>query len=312
MDELINKDWDWNTAIEAYINHLQGEGAYSALTIQNRKYLLRSLADFAISKGVATTGEISKKLISLFFQAKNISNGTRVSQTNEMINFCSFLVDEYVILDNYARLLKQPRVARRVLETLTDEELARVYDCIHSNPKQNLIARDLVMFDLFLFPGLRVSELIGIRIKHLLFDERCIIVRRKGGNEQKLPIQDATCEHIQEMLEYRGEVSPDDFLFVSVKSGKSMSRRGAEYIINHYLEQKAGLVKKHLGPHLLRHTGATNMLRRGHDIRTVQELLGHTNVSTTMIYTHTDLDRQRECGADMPNYGRMKSESNNT
>lgn len=304
MDELINSAWSWDQAIAAYLEYMSHSGAYSALTIQNRSYLLNSLAVYAREKGIESAGGISKKLITLFFQSKNIANGTRVAQTNELISFCDFLEGEYVIEDNYAKLLKQPKNSRKVVETLTDTELHKVYQCILANAKRNLVARDLAMFDLLLFPGLRVSELIGLRMKHLHAEEQCIVVRRKGGNEQKLPIQQETLSHIEEMLEQRGALSPDDFLFVSLKTGQSLSRRGAEYIINSYMEKKAGLVKRRLGPHLLRHTGATRMLKRGHDIRTVQELLGHSNVATTMIYTHTDFERQKSCGDDMPNFGK--------
>lgn len=302
--DLINHTWSWEFAVTAYLDYLRASGSHSPVTIANRKHLLVSLSQFALQKGIATSGDLSKKLISLYFQSKSVTNGTKATQLNELASFCDFLESEYVIEDNYAKLMAIPKIKRKVVETLTDDELSHVYKCILENCKIELIDRDLALFDLLLFPALRVSELIGIRVKDILFDEVCVVVKRKGGHEQKLPIQVETLQHIESMLEPRPVIEPDDFLFLSYPNNKPLSRRGAEYIVNTYLEKKAGIVKKKLGPHLLRHTGATNILRGGIDIVTLQKLLGHSNVQTTMIYSHTDLERQKSAAASIPNIGK--------
>ena len=149
--------------------------------------------------------------------------------------------------------------------------------------------RDAAIFELIFATGLRVSELCSLNISHIRSPHNEIRIIGKGNKERIVIYSDKAKQMLDEYMQYRDEFHPiDDALFVGI-SGKRLSDRSVRYILDKRIEQTALL--KHISPHSLRHSFATLMIQNGADIRTVQTLLGHSNLSTTQIYTHLGIDQ---------------------
>jgi len=149
--------------------------------------------------------------------------------------------------------------------------------------------RDAAIFDLIFSTGLRVSELCSLNLSHISAPNNEIRVIGKGNKERIVIYGEKAKRLLHDYLEHRSEFKPiDNALFVGV-SGKRLSDRSVRYILDKRIEQTA--LMKHISPHSLRHSFATLMIQNGADIRTVQTLLGHSNLSTTQIYTHLGIDQ---------------------
>lgn len=301
MNELTNKDWSWKDALDNYKEDLVSSGRHAHSTIRIRLNLLNKLAAFAKKKGVERPGDSSKKLLQEYFKTRKLANSTKVTQKRYLVHFYEFLEENYVIIDNYANLLPTPKVYKKERIIPTKGEIREIYSSILEKKNPAILTRDLAILDLLLNPAIRVSELVSLRIQDVFFEERQILVTRKGGHQQLLPVKEETLEHIKEMLEYRPPYEPSDSLFITAKKYNGKVRplgiRGAQKIVEKYMLQNFKLNKLSYGPHLLRHAGGTMMCRNGADLPTVQSILGHKNIQTTMIYQHTD-DEQRKKAID--------------
>jgi integrase/recombinase XerD len=259
--------------------------------------LLDRIAVFAKSRGVDCPGVSSKALLQEYFKTRNITNNTKVTQKRFLVHFYDFLEGNYVVIDNCAKTLPTPKVKKKERIIPTKDEIKSIYNEVFKKRNQAVVLRDLVILDLLINPAIRVSELTALRIQDVFFKEKKILVTRKGGDQQLLPIKTETLAAIEEMLEYRESYELSDSLLVSAKryNGKvrALSIRGAQKIVEQYMLKNFKLNKLSYGPHLLRHFGGTSMCRNGVDLPTVQSLMGHKNIETTMIYQHTDDDHRR-------------------
>ena len=149
--------------------------------------------------------------------------------------------------------------------------------------------RDKAIFETLYSSGIRVSELVGLSLSDVDLISNIIKVFGKGKKERIVPVGDKACEAIQAYLDARGVRS--EALFLN-RSGGRLTARSVRNIINKHILKEAMAQKVH--PHMFRHSFATHMLDRGADLRSVQELLGHVNLSTTQIYTHLTTDRLKK------------------
>lgn len=187
--------------------------------------------------------------------------------------------------------IKAPKRTKSLPKSLNEQQ---VYDLIHakddeydpekSNPQNISRLRNKLILTLLYSTGLRVSELIKLKIRMIDFDERTIRVRGKGEKDRLVIFDDSTLELIEEYLEKRGV--ENEYLFVNQRNN-ILTPRYVQYMIKEYA-QKAGINRK-VTPHVLRHSFATHLLKNGVDIRAIQQLLGHSNLSTTQIYTSVDM-----------------------
>ncbi len=177
-----------------------------------------------------------------------------------------------------AQGLTAPRRPKQMPKYLSEEEVKRLLDAAREDP------RDYAIISLLAYSGMRVSELCNLRLEDVDFEERIIYVRSgKGDKDRIVVISPQVVEAIENYLYMREDDM--EYLFSSRKSSK-ISRVQVFRIVKKYAE-KAG-IRKEVTPHVLRHTLATTMLRRGVDIRFIQQFLGHSSVATTQIYTHVD------------------------
>ncbi|NOR71145.1 MAG: site-specific tyrosine recombinase XerD [Methylomarinum sp.] len=211
--------------------------------------------------------------------------------------FFGYLHREGAIETDPTVLIEAPHIGRTLPESLSETDV----DLLINAPEitDALGFRDKVMLELLYATGLRVSELIGLKFEQVNFRQGFVRVMGKGGKERLVPVGEQAMEWLTEyMAGARMAILTErqcDFLFVT-KRGTGMTRQAFWYIIKRYAK-KAG-IKKALSPHTLRHAFATHLLNHGADLRVVQLLLGHSDLSTTQIYTHVAQERLKRLHAE--------------
>lgn len=204
--------------------------------------------------------------------------------------FFRFLHLRKQVPKDVAELLPLPRVERYLPETLNESEVERLLESIPTD--QPLGLRDRAMIELLYASGLRISELVNARLEHLHLDEKVIRVTGKGNKTRLVPVGAKACEAIaayldRERPQYVKRRTGSE-VFLSVRGGKLTPARCWQIIKAR--ARFAGL-EENVYPHLLRHSFATHLLNNGADLRVIQEMLGHADISTTQIYTHVDQNR---------------------
>lgn len=217
-----------------------------------------------------------------------------------------FLKLSGIIDKNPTDLLESPRLGKHLPEVLSTEEIDRMISMIPDDKDESL--RNHAIIETIYGSGLRVSELIDIRLSRLNLEEGCMIVEGKGKKQRIVPVSPVASELIQEYLPQRAslKIKPDssDILFLN-RRGAKMTRVMVFYIIRD-LAAAAGIIKT-VSPHTLRHSFATHLLEGGASIRAIQELLGHESLETTEIYVHLDRTRLRHELLDHhPHYRKIK------
>lgn len=200
--------------------------------------------------------------------------------------FFNYLILEEYRSDNPAELLESPRLAQKLPDYLEEDEVQRILDLIDlSHPQGH---RNLAMLETLYGCGLRVSELTELRLSQLHFSEGFIAVIGKGSKERLVPINSSAIQRIEQ---YRDEIrihqtisrGQEDHLFLN-RRGRRLTRAMVFHIVK-TLSSQAGITKR-VSPHTFRHSFATHLIHHGADLRAVQEMLGHSSITTTEIYTH--------------------------
>ena len=223
---------------------------------------------------------------------KELKNSTVALKLSVLRSFYRYL-NEYVgVLANPFLYIKGFKRKRQLPDFLFVDEMQTFLDGLE---EEGLSLRDRAMFELMYACGLRVSEVCSLKISNIDFEHRMLRVFGKGSKERMIPFYELAKDYV---IKYMDEVRPQlingidhDYLFVNQK-GVSLTSRGIQYILDKHAV-KLGFKHK-LHPHMFRHSFATHMLDAGADLRTVQELLGHSSLSTTQIYLHVTQERMKE------------------
>lgn len=208
-------------------------------------------------------------------------------------SFCRFLLDEQVIHEDPTAHFDSPRLRQRLPKVLTPQEV----EVLLQQPDTSSPAgsRDKAMLELLYASGLRVSELVGLDLKHVNLEQGFVRCTGKGAKERIVPIGSVAIKYVTAYLERgRGKLVkkiPCQALFLN-HHGRRLTRQGFWKILKKYARQ--GRIKKEITPHTLRHSFATHLLENGANLRAVQEMLGHADITTTQIYTHLTNARLRE------------------
>jgi integrase/recombinase XerC len=190
------------------------------------------------------------------------------------------------VSSNPAQRLRAPKLARRLPEILRPEEITAVLEAPDDSPSG---LRDRALLELLYSSGLRVSELCGLDIENVDLMERLVRVMGKGRKERMVPIGRPACEALRSWIAARPKLASDASpLFIGVR-GKRLSPRSVRLRLDQAVLKAA--LGRHLHPHLLRHCFATHLLQGGADLRSIQELLGHSSLSTTQRYAQVDLSQ---------------------
>lgn len=233
----------------------------------------------------------------LAFIAERVESGAKPRSTARQLSsfrrFYRHIVREGLRDTDPTADIEMPRIGRSLPKTLTEEEVEALLNA--PNTDEPLGHRDRAMLELLYATGLRVSELINLRQSQINFNQGVLRIVGKGDRERLIPLGDESQRWLRDFINGpRMEILLErqtDFLFPT-RRGNRMTRQAFWHIIKRYAE-KAGIRRK-LSPHSLRHAFATHLLNRGADLRVVQLLLGHSDLSTTQIYTHVARERLKE------------------
>lgn len=287
---------DFNLNLKLFNNFLRLEKTLSENSIRSYNFDLTKLFEYLEFKGIEKVSVISdtdlKKFIHL--QSKSlkkddevISDKTISRYISSFKSFFKFLESENIINSNPADLIESPKLKRNLPEVLSVNEINKILESVDLSEKAGI--RDRAILETMYACGLRVSELINLETNRIEFEEKLITVTGKGSKERIIPIGKYALSYIEkyinELREFIKKEKSSNFLFLNLRGGK-LSRMAIWNIVSKYVT-KAG-IEKEIHPHTLRHSFATHLLEGGADIRIIQELLGHSDISTTQIYTHLD------------------------
>ena len=274
--------------IDQYLNYLLVEKGLSKTTLESYSSDMVRYRQFLQDSGVHGVAEddtplILKHLIAL--RNEGLGARSRARHLVSIRGFYRFMVQEKVLRHDPSRLIDLPKTSLKLPDVLSVEEVSKLLGM--PDPAKPLGARDAAMLELLYAAGLRVSELVNLKLHNLNLESGFVRVFGKGSKERVVPIGLPAKEKIEYYLEnsrnilLKNKVSP--FIFIA-RAAEPITRQGFWKLLRRYGD--LAQLNKKITPHSLRHSFATHLLESGSDIRTVQELLGHADVSTTMIYTH--------------------------
>jgi integrase/recombinase XerD len=281
--------------LESFRDFLALESGHSANTVESYLRDLRRLGEFATSRGVRDPARLTRSLLRDFvFLLKDLglSSASIRRAVSAIRTYYAFLIGEGRVADDPSDRLESPRGGRVLPATLSVSEV----EALLGSPgvEQPLAWRDRALLELGYGAGLRVSELCGLSLTDLLLSENLVRVFGKGGKERLVPIGRSVIGSVSVYLHnMRPELDKGKSrgrVLLNAR-GQPLSRVGAWGVVKRATE-RAG-IKKRVTPHTLRHSFATHLLEGGADLRAVQEMLGHADLSTTQIYTHVDREYLR-------------------
>ena len=273
--------------------HLRVERALSAHTLAAYAKDLAKFVEFAEARGVKRVKELDLGLLSDWLASlgrAGLGPRSAARHLSAARGFVKFLVREGALSDDPTRLLVRPRIGRKLPNTLSLDELLRLLEAPDTSTLRGL--RDRAMLSVAYAAGLRVSELVGLKLGDLDLQRGIVSAYGKGGKRRLVPLGEVALAHLDAYLAQREapEGSRDTTLFRSPRGGP-LTRQGFWKIVGRYA-RVAG-VSGRVHPHRLRHSFASHLLSGGADLRAVQTLLGHAHVVTTEIYTHVSRDHVR-------------------
>ena len=274
--------------IEKFINYLNVEKNASPHTILNYRIDLEAFAQFLGDKDVAAIDHLFLRKFLAELRAKNYAKRTIARKLASLRSFFRFLYREGHIKTNPITAVSTPKLDKKLPVVLDEGQVAKLLQCPPGDDVFGL--RDRAILETIYSGGIRVSELVRLNMRSVDLIGEVIKVFGKGSKERMVPIGGPAVSAIRQYLDKRSDMKPrdKDAIFLG-KNGTRLRDRSVRRIVDKYM--KVCAVAEHISPHSLRHSFATHMLDRGADLRSVQELLGHANLSTTQIYTHVTMDR---------------------
>ena len=275
-----------------FISYLQNERHYSDLTISSYQTdLLEAKKFWQNNGGFDGWKNVQERDIQIYLQNladRKLARSSQARQMSSLHSFFRFLTRRKFIQIDPTQGIALRRGEKKLPEFFYENELKQVFDSLKGN--QPLTVRNLALFELFYATGMRVSEVSNLTLHQIDLNLQTILVHGKGNKDRIVAFDDHTKKSLVKYLEdARPNLLKDDaeqHVFLS-NLGKPLSKRGIEYVMQKTFNQ-AGISGK-VHPHELRHTFATAMLNNGADLRSVQELLGHSSLSATQIYTHVTM-----------------------
>ena len=281
-----------NDIIEDFLRYLLIDKNYSNNTIESYKEDLIKFRDFFKNKSINEIDIDDLKKYVKYLNDLNL-NELSISRSISCIkSFYKYLNIEKIIDNNPSDSLYLPKVRKKLPNILSEEEVDKL---LNINLVDCFSYRNKAMLEVLYATGLRVSELINLKMENIDFESDIIRTFGKGNKERVIPIGEYARYYLNLYLkEHRNQMlkhGNNEYVFLN-NHGKNMTRQGFFKIIKAIANEKD--INKEISPHVLRHSFASHLLKHGADLRTIQELLGHSNVSTTQIYTHISNEELKE------------------
>ncbi|MCX5708465.1 MAG: tyrosine recombinase XerC [Candidatus Omnitrophica bacterium] len=270
--------------IEKFVRYLEIEKNYSTHTILNYRLDLNDFLKFLGETPVESVDYLLLRKYLAVLKEKKLGSRSMARHLSALRSFFKFLTREGFLKTNPILSVSSPKLDKHLPQFLTEEEVTRLIES--SLAKDEMGLRDRAILETFYSTGMRISELVSLSQEDLDFIGGVVKLKGKGKKERIAPIGDKAISSLRDYLEKRKKQTSAVFLN---KRGTRITDRGVRNIVGKYL--KLSGMKQGVSPHTLRHSFATHLLNRGADLRTVQELLGHANLSSTQIYTHLTTEK---------------------
>ena len=283
-----------DVAITDFIQYLLFEKGLTDQTVKSYQNDLNIYYQFLSSRGVYVIRDISSDDIKEFlkFRGNNESTSTVAHNLTVIKNFHKYLVKENIVKDDVSLFISRPKLQKRLPRSLSVEEVDMLLNIPLVTPFDY---RNKAMLELMYGAGLRVSELVSLTVNQVDLENGMIRIMGKGRKEREIPIGEYGVYYLKLYLECRGQLikhhHQEEALFLN-NHGKQITRQGFFKILKELLLEKG--LNPDVSPHTLRHSFATHLLSHGADLRSIQEMLGHSDISTTKIYTHVSDEKVTE------------------
>lgn len=273
-------------AIVDFIQYCLFEKGLTDQTVSSYQNDLDVYLSFLQDKNVFLVKDITGDYIKEFLKIRGNSESTSTVAHNLTVikNFHKYLIKENIVKEDVSLFISRPKLQKRLPRALTVEEVDLLLDITLNTPFDY---RNKAMLELMYGAGLRVSELVSLTLNQIDLENGLIRIMGKGRKEREIPIGEYGVYYLKLYLEHRGMLiknhRQEDALFLN-NHGKQITRQGFFKILKQLLLDKG--LNPDVSPHTLRHSFATHLLSHGADLRSIQEMLGHSDISTTKIYTH--------------------------
>lgn len=270
-----------------FLSYLEIEKRVSIHTLKNYKRDLQHLIDFCDEQKFKNWTDLQANDIRHHIanrHRKDLSSASLQRELSAIRSFYNYLLRKEIVTLNPAQYTKAPKSVRKLPKTLDVDQISGLLD---AGENSVLETRDVAMFELFYSSGLRLSELVDLDLTDLDLNDKSLRIRAgKGGKSRILPIGNKAVLAIQNWLKHRVARNVKEKAVFLSKNGDRLSQRSVQKRLKEWCIKKG--VPQHVNPHALRHSFASHLLQSSQDLRAVQELLGHSNINTTQIYTHLD------------------------
>jgi integrase/recombinase XerC len=281
---VSNGTQDW---IERFLHHLQTERRLSANTRHHYRRDLLELQAFCAGSGIADWGGLSTHHVRQFaaqIHRRGLSGRSIQRRLSTLRGFYNYLLREQVVAGNPGHEVSAPKSARRLPDTLSVDDMSRLLAVEAVDP---LDVRDLAILELMYSSGLRLSELVSLETPDMDLQARVLRVTGKGSKTRLVPIGRKAVAALQAWLRLRASLVADGEMAVFTgRTGRRLGARAVQQRVRRWAQRRG--LPGDVHPHTLRHSFASHLLESSGDLRAVQELLGHADISTTQIYTHLD------------------------
>ena len=283
--------------IENYLNYLKYERKLSKNTYDSYRYNLIKISNYFNNESLI---KLTEDDIRMFIYNSKESSKSNAHYITVLKSFYDYMQDLEIIKNNPCENIKMPKLEKRLPKFLTEEEVDKLLNIKLQKP---IDYRNKAMLELLYATGMRISEMLNLQLSNINEDDAIVKVVGKGSKERIIPLSDITIKYlkmyIEEYRKYILKTKQSEYLFVNY-NGSRMSRQGFFKILKNLCDLSG--IKKEISPHILRHSFATHLLNNGADLRVIQELLGHENISTTEIYSHISKEKIIEDYKKHPHY----------
>ena len=282
---------NWQSYIKSFQSYLKIERGLSKNTVENYSFDLERLCQFLLEKNIEVSAvKISEETLQefIYFVSKQLNARSQARIISGLKSFFSYLIFEDYRTDNPLELIETPKIGRKLPDTLSTKEIDNLILAVDLSTNEG--ERNRAMLETLYGCGLRVSELVSLKISDLFFDEGFIKITGKGNKQRFVPVSETNKKYIEIYINHNRillniQKGNEDILFLN-RRGRNLTRAMIFTIIKNLAEKIE--LKKIISPHTFRHSFATHLLENGADLRSIQLMLGHESITTTEIYVHLD------------------------